>query len=202
MTGAMKKTNDRAEKNCFNPWFNFMLIFSVAALTLVGIVILDRKHVNVNMPEFAKRSIKVRPVDNVLIAADGHTPTSPVAVQFETSPYFLIVPEKGGQYEEFSNSGARFNQSAMLEFVLQNKIEAVITGTMEIGTFQALNANRIEVFTGVKGSVQDAMKKFRKDQLVTYSWHYHSKHHNTAHQQRKSAPAPSGQPVPVHGKTF
>lgn len=175
-----------------------MLIFSVAALTLVGIFLLDRNHVEIRMPRFGNRSAEESQVDNVLIAAAGPTSLSSVAVQFETSPYFLVVPESGGQYEKFTNSSSRFNQNAMLEFVLQNNIEAVITGTIGISTFQALNANRIEVFTGVKGSVEDALKKYRKDKLVTYSWHYHSKHH----QRRNNVPGGSGNPAAAGRTTF
>ncbi|MBW7995926.1 MAG: hypothetical protein FVQ81_05000 [Candidatus Glassbacteria bacterium] len=194
----MKTANDRVAKKCFNPWFNFLLIFSVAALTLAAILVLDGNHVKFS---FARLNF-VRsffdddsPGDNILVAATGSDPASSVAVQFETCPYFLVVRESGGQYDYFSNSRSRFNENAMREFVHQQNIEAVITGTIEIGTFQALNASRVEIFTGVTGRVEDALKKYRKNELVTYSRHYHNRRPN-------NVSSGSGYPAPARKAAF
>lgn len=179
----MKKTKDRLSRNCFNPWFQFLAIFCVAAFTMLAIFVADKNHIKIRLNQlgFIKSFFhKEDSSDNILVAAMGNDPKSSVAVQFETCQYFLVVKKSRDQYEYFSNSPASYNVNTVRDFIRLQNIEAVITGTMNIGTYQMLSSSKIEVFTGVTGSVEEALKKFKKHELVSFSRHYFNRRKNTS----------------------
>jgi predicted Fe-Mo cluster-binding NifX family protein len=41
-----------------------------------------------------------------------------------------------------------------------------------------LNSAQVEVYTGVTGTVEEALKKYKKHELVSFSRHYHSRRQN------------------------
>ncbi len=168
----MKNPKDRSSKRCLNPWFQFLAIFFVAALTLFMIFEVNSNQIKFNFRNVFKSFSKEDSDDNILIAASGVNPKSSVAVQFETCRNFFIVNESTGKYECFSNDPASFNKNTLRDFVSQREIETVIAGTMEIDTYQLLNSSHIEVYTGVTGTVEDALKKHKKHELVSYSRYF------------------------------
>ena len=172
----MKKSKDRSSKRCINPWFQFLAIFCVAALTLFIIFEVNLNRINLN---FFKSFFKEDSDDNILIAASGAYPNSSVAVQFETCRNFFVVNESTGKYECFSNNPASFDKNILRDFVSQREIETVIAGTMEIDTYQLLNSSHIEVYTGVTGTVEDALKKHKKHELVSYSRYFNMQKNET-----------------------
>lgn len=173
----MKKSKDRSSKKCFNPWFHFLSIFFVAAFTLFVIFEVDKDHIKFH---FSKSFHKEESEDNILIAAAGDNPKSYVAVQFETSHNFIVVKESTGEYECFSNYPTYYNKNTVRDFIRQQKIETVIAGTMEIGTYRMLNSFHVEVFTGVTGTVEEALRKYKKHELVSFSRHYYNRQLNTS----------------------
>ena len=175
----MKKPKDRSSKRCINPWFQFLAIFCVAALTLFMISEDNSNQVKFNFRNVFKRFSKEDSDDNILIAASGVNPKSSVAVQFETCQIFFVVNESTGKYECFSNNPASFNKNTLRDFISQQKIETVIAGTMEIDTYQLLNSSHIEVYTGVTGTVEDALKKHKKHELVSYSRYFNMQKNET-----------------------
>ena len=174
----MKKAKNRSSKKCFNPWSNFLAIFCVAALISVAIFVVDKSHIKLN---FIKSFFhKEDSADNILVAASGADPKSSVAVQFETCRYFLVVKESTDRYECFSNTTASYDINAVRDFIRLQDIEAVIAGTMDIGTYQMLNSAQVEVFTGVTDTVEEALKKYKKHELVSFSRHYHRRRQNAS----------------------
>ncbi len=171
----MKKSIDRLSKKCINPWFKFLAIFCVASLTLFMIFEVDSNKIKFNSRNVFKslnifeRFSKDDSDDYILIASTGADPKSSVAVKFETCRNFFVVNESTGKYESFSNDPASFNKNILMDFVRQREIETVITGTMEIDTYRLLNSSHIEVYTGVTGTVEDALIKHKKHEIVSYS---------------------------------
>ena len=164
---------DRTLKKCMDPWYQYLIIFCVAAFFLTTIFVLHKSPIknSFNKLYFIKGFFKDEESrENLLVAATGNDPESSVAVQFETSRYFLVVRRSGGKYEYFSNT--QFEGNAMREFIRQQNIKAVIAGTMDIRTFQMLNSVQVDIFTGVTGRVEDAVKTYKKGRLVSYSRYY------------------------------
>ena len=175
----MKKSKDRSSKRCINPWFQFLAIFCVAALTLFIIFEVNLNRINFNFRNVFKSFNKKESDDNILIAASGVNPKSSVAVQFETCRNFFVFNKSTGKYECFSNNPASYNKKTVRDFISRQKIETVITGTMEIDTYQLLNSSNVEVYTGVTGTVEDAFKKYKKHELVSYSRYFNSQQNKT-----------------------
>lgn len=173
----MKKSKDRLSKKCLNPWYKFLAIFCVAAFTLFAIFEVDTKHMKIN---FTESSHDEESVDNILIAASGASPKSSVAVQFETCPNFIVVNESTSEYVSFSNNPDSYNINAIKGFIRTQNIEAVITGTMEIGTYQMLTSSHVEVYTGVTGTAEEALKKLKKHELVSFSRRYYERNENNS----------------------
>ena len=178
----MKKSKDRSSKRCLNPWFKFLAIFCVAALTLFMIFEVDSNQIKFNFRNVFnvfKRFSKEDSDDNILIAASGTDTKSSVAVQFETCRNFFVVNESTGKYECFSNNPASFDKNTLRDFVSQREIETVIAGTMEVDTYQLLNSSHVEIYTGVTGTVEDALKKHKKHELVSYSRYFNMQKNET-----------------------
>ena len=178
----MNKSKDRSSKRCINPWLQFLAIFCVAALTLFMIFEVDSNQIKFNFRNVFnvfKFFSKEDSDDNILIAASGADPKSSVAVQFETCRNFFVFNESTGKYECFSNNPASFNKNTVRDFINQQKIETVITGTMEIDTYQLLNSSNVEVYTGVTGTVEDVLKKYKKHELVSYSRYFNRQKNET-----------------------
>ena len=171
---------DRASKKCLNPWFKFLAILCVAVFTLFAIFEMDRNHISLNIHKISRIFQEEESAEYILIAASGSNLESSVAVQFETSPAFLVVEESSRGYSSFSNNPASYDINAMRDFISEQRIEAVIAGTMEIGTYQMLNDSRVEVFTGVTGTVEEAFRKYRKHELVSFSRYYKNRRQNAS----------------------
>ncbi len=173
----MRKAKDRASKKCINPWYQFLAIFCVAALTMVIIFEVDTNRIKF---DFLKRFNKKEFEDTILIATTGDNPKGSVAVQFETCRNFIVVRESDGRYECYSNNPAMYDLNTVLNFIRQQNIEAVIAGTMNINTYQMLNSSHVEVYTSVTGTVEEALKKYKKHELVSYSRYYYDKRQNAS----------------------
>jgi len=173
----MKKSKDRLSKKCLNPWYKFLAIFCVAAFTLFAIFEVNTNRMRIN---FTESSHDEESAENILIAASGASPKSSVAVQFETCPNFIVVNESTSEYVSFSNDPDSYNINAIKDFIRTQNIDAVITGTIEIGTYQMLTSSHVEVYTGVTGTAEEALKKLKKHELVSFSRRYYERNENNS----------------------
>ena len=172
----MKKTRDYLSKKCINPWLKFLSIFCIAAVTLFIIFEVNTQRINGN---YFNNILKEKADDSILVAATGVDMKSSVAVQFETCQNFIVVDESSGTYEYFSNNQSLNNVQTVRDFIRKKNIETVIAGTMEIGTYQMLHSSQVEVYTGVTGTVGDALKKNKKHELISFR-RYYNRRRNTS----------------------
>jgi len=192
----MKSSQDRASKRCLNAWFKFLAIFCVAAITMF--VIFQFK-IGAHGREIGRSDTSLRrePKGPILISVMDSGPTGAVAVQFEMCPIYLLATDSGGewQYEYFSNDPTSYDLSTMQAFVKQERIQAVLTGTMEIGTHQMLSVSRVGVFTGVTGAVEVALQRLEAGELASFSRYYGN---------RRQSPflSNAGNPKPVNSAAF
>lgn len=103
----------------------------------------------------------------VAISSTGPALNSQVDPRFGRSPYFLFIDSKTMQSEVIENPninamGGAGIQTAQL--VANKGIEVVLTGSCGPNAYQTLKAAGVKVITGVVGTVEEAVKKFKSGQ--------------------------------------
>lgn len=105
----------------------------------------------------------------VLVPAEGPDLTSEVGNRFGTSPYLLIVDPKTMLIEALPNPGVSGQKGAGMQAValtIGKTVDVVLTGYCSPTAEKYLTASGIEVIKGVRGTVADAVDRYRKGKLV------------------------------------
>lgn len=100
----------------------------------------------------------------IAISADDSTLDARVAQRFGISPYLMIVDPETMEFEAVTNPGAAGQRAAGVQTVvlaISKKVDAVLTGYCSPTAMKYLTDNGIEVITGVKGTVSEAVAQFR-----------------------------------------
>ncbi len=183
----MKKLKPGTTKKCINPWFKYSLILGLSVLTLFAVYEFNDISEE-SISELAEYMPSVNRHNNVLIASSGVNLESNVAVQFETGQAFLIVNPETERYVCYANSSGPYDENWIKHFVNKNNVAAIITGTMNFDTFDILNASKIEIFTGVTGKAEKALKRYEKHELLSSNHSINSKRrifNNTKNSSKK-----------------
>jgi len=103
----------------------------------------------------------------VAISSTGQELSSQVDPRFGRSPYFIFIDPETMQFEAIENPhvnamGGAGIQTAQL--VANKGIEVVLTGSCGPNAYQILQAAGVKVITGVVGTAEEAVKKFRLGQ--------------------------------------
>jgi len=104
----------------------------------------------------------------IAITSAGTDLNSNVDPRFGRTPYFLIVDTDTMQFEAIENPnvnamGGAGIQSAQL--VANKGVEVVLTGSCGPNAFQTLQAAGTKVITGVVGTVNEAIERYKSGQL-------------------------------------
>lgn len=156
----------RSSQECTNPWFTLLAIFLVSFLTISGIFAIKGHH---KFRQFGISENIKNDSENVLIASTGKDLKFPISAQFETCKYFIIVNPSSGKYSNISNTANFYNKDRIGNFIVDNNITTVITGTMNINTYQILKSLHIDIYTGVTGTGVQVIKLYQEDKLVEFS---------------------------------
>ncbi|HET6461100.1 MAG TPA: NifB/NifX family molybdenum-iron cluster-binding protein [Syntrophales bacterium] len=104
----------------------------------------------------------------VCVTSEGTSLDSKIDPRFGRCRYFIIVETDAMGLQAIENSnlqasgGAGIQSGQLMAF---NHVEAVLTGNCGPNAFQTLQAAGIEIFTGVSGTVREALEKYRKGVL-------------------------------------
>jgi predicted Fe-Mo cluster-binding NifX family protein len=104
----------------------------------------------------------------VAISAEGPDSNSPIGRRFGISPYFIIVDLDTGEREAVRNPGSSGKRGAGVEaivVVISKQVKAVLTGLCSPTTRKHLESNGVNVFTGLRGTVEDAVAIYRKGEI-------------------------------------
>ncbi len=76
------------------------------------------------------------------------------------------------KFESTPNPGAMAGGGAGIQaaqFIVDHQAKVVLTGHVGPNAFHALNSGGVEIYTGISGSVKDAIEQFQNNQLIKSS---------------------------------
>ena len=102
------------------------------------------------------------------ISATNNTLDADVDPRFGRCPYFLIIETDTMNVGAIINEGTQASGGAGIQAAQQIAnigVEAVLTGNVGPNAFQTLSAAGIKVYTGLMGSVRDAVQQWKNGEL-------------------------------------
>lgn len=109
----------------------------------------------------------------IAVTAKGNSLESLVDERFGRAHCFIVMDTETGETEVHDNqvnlNAAQGAGIQSAQNVANLGVEAVLTGHVGPNSFRTLSAAGIEVYTGVTGSVRDAIDKFNSGQMSPIS---------------------------------
>jgi predicted Fe-Mo cluster-binding NifX family protein len=104
----------------------------------------------------------------ICITSQGRTLDSAVDPRFGRCPFFIIADTETLAIEAHENKAGREGGGAGIQagqFASEQGVQAVLTGNVGPNAFQTLSAARIEVVSGVSGTVREAVERYKNGEL-------------------------------------
>lgn len=104
----------------------------------------------------------------IAISADGTDLEAQVGHRFGISPYLVIVNLRTGNFEAVPNPGSSGQRGAGVQTIvlaISEDVKAVLTGYCSPAARRHLEANGIEIFTGLSGTVGEVLGRYKKGEI-------------------------------------
>lgn len=104
----------------------------------------------------------------IAVSTSGTNLSSQVDPRFGRCPYFFIVDTETMAFEAVPNSAVGSAHGAGIgaaHLVASKGVRVVLTGNMGPNAYSALSASSVQVVTGVSGTVEDAVERFKLGEL-------------------------------------
>jgi len=110
----------------------------------------------------------------------GENLNADIDPRFGRCQKILVMDSETEAFEVFENASVNLSGGAGIQTaksMIDKNVNAVITGNVGPNAYMTLTAAKIKVFTGVTGTVSDALEKFRKGELQADSEPSVESHH-------------------------
>ena len=100
----------------------------------------------------------------ICVTSEGKTLDAKVDPRFGRCQNFIFFDTDTGNFEVCENASAQFQGGAGIQsgqLVVSKGVKAVLTGNVGPNAHQVLSAAGISVFTGVSGTVQEAIEGYK-----------------------------------------
>jgi len=104
----------------------------------------------------------------VAVSSSGTSLDSSVDSRFGRCPYYIIYDTDTDKFEYVSNESRQAMSGAGIQasqFLVNKKVEAVISGNIGPNSYRVLPKKIIVVIGSVAGTVKDAIERFKKNEL-------------------------------------
>lgn len=104
----------------------------------------------------------------ICITSQGDKLDSELDPRFGRCKYFLFVDKDTLEFEAIENPNIDAKGGAGIQsgqFVAGKEVAAVLTGNVGPNAFETLKAAKIDVVTGLTGSVKEAIKKYKNGEF-------------------------------------
>ena len=108
----------------------------------------------------------------IAITSTGPKLEDKVDPRFGRCHYFILFDTESNKFEAIENTGAQGMGGVGIQsgqIMADKGVETVLTGNCGPNAFQTLQAAGIKVITGVTGTVQEAIDKFKSGELKAIS---------------------------------
>jgi predicted Fe-Mo cluster-binding NifX family protein len=105
----------------------------------------------------------------ICITSEGLSLDSKVDPRFGRCRYFIIADTDTLEFEALENRHAEASGGAGIQagqFIASSGAKAVMTGNVGPNAFQTLQASGIDIFTGISGTVRDALRRYKEETLA------------------------------------
>jgi len=104
----------------------------------------------------------------IAISSSGQTLDSQVDMRFGRAAYFIIVETENMEFEVIDNKNIAAAGGAGIssaKTVIDAEVKAVLTGNCGPNAQRTLSAADVKLYTGVSGTVSDAVEMFKTGSL-------------------------------------
>ena len=104
----------------------------------------------------------------IAISAEGPHLDDKVGLKLGTSPYLFLFDLPSGKYEVLSipgETGGRGSGVQLVILAVKNDVQTILTGYCNPRIGNLLRENGIEILTGIRATVNDAVKQYQTGKL-------------------------------------
>ncbi len=102
------------------------------------------------------------------ISSSATTLESTVDPRFGKCPYFIIYDTDSGIFSYIENQERQVTEGGGIKvahMISDMEVDSVITGNIGPNAYGVLSSDLIEVYSGVTGTVENAINRFKNDEL-------------------------------------
>ena len=129
----------------------------------------QRERLHRNRSYLNRKNKSGRPFMKVAVSSYGQEITSEVNPRFGRASFFIVVDTESGEFTVHENTqNLNAVQGAGIQAarnVIELGADAVITGNVGPKAFSTLTAGNVEIYTGARGIVKDAIEALKAEQL-------------------------------------